>query len=96
VKHGRGKHAEVSFVDPTPSKELIKRAKWNMPRNQKRYFLNTIQEDVNDTQGQSAAVINEIYNSSSAMRLGKSPRITDISAADGMLFQYCEYASVTC
>ena len=83
-------------MDPTPSKELIKRAKWNASRNQTRHFLNTIQEDVNGTQGQPAAVINEIYNSSSAMRLGNSPRITDISAADGMLFQYCEYDFVIC
>ena len=95
VKHGRGKHSEVSSVDPTPPKDLIEKSKWTAPQRRRRYFLNTILGDVEGTEVASAAQADEVWKRSFAVRLRSSPRILDLSVADGMVFQYCEYYSTT-
>ena len=90
IKHGRGKHSEISFVDPTPSKGLIEKAKWKAPRNRKRQFLNTVREDVDGALVQSVALVNGMHKRGPALRLRCPPQILDLSMTDGMLFQYCE------
>ncbi|CZR51396.1 uncharacterized protein PAC_01271 [Phialocephala subalpina] len=85
IKHGRGKHAEVTFVDPKPSRDLIGKAEWNEPRRQRSYFLNTIYEDVDGTQVRTVTKYNGIYRSP---RLQSAPKVLELSSADGMLLQY--------
>ncbi|KAE8448733.1 hypothetical protein EG329_008948 [Mollisiaceae sp. DMI_Dod_QoI] len=86
IRHGRGKHAEVSFVDPTPSKDQIEKAEWKKLRNQKRHFLNTIREDMDSTQAKSVAQYSRYDRS--LPRFHYASRIFELSSADGMLLQY--------
>jgi hypothetical protein len=94
VKHGRGKGAEVSFVDPTPPSRVRGRAHWVSPRSQRKHFLNTDGEDISGNV-KSASPSTEVYRRSSALRLHYAPTVFKLSVSDGMLFQYCEYNSIT-
>lgn len=77
-------------MDPTPSKDLIETAQWKAPRIQRRYFLNTIGEDVGGTEVQSVAKVDGIYRRTFAPKLYQSPQLLELSTTDGMLFRYCE------
>ncbi|KAL3421907.1 fructosyl amine:oxygen oxidoreductase [Phlyctema vagabunda] len=88
VKHGRGKHADVSFVDPTPSMAVVQDAGWGPYRVYIRHFLNTVQDDVDETHMRSIARFDQFYRRSLQPRLLYTPRMVDLSTADGTLFQY--------
>jgi len=89
VKHGRGKHAEVTFVDPTPPKDLAEKAEWIPPQKQRSHFLNTTREDIDrGTQVRSTTKYNGLHRTP---QLRYAPRALELSSADGMLLQYCEY-----
>ncbi|CZR55599.1 uncharacterized protein PAC_05487 [Phialocephala subalpina] len=86
VKHGRGKHTEVTFVDPTPPKDLAEKAEWIPPQKQRSHFLNTIREDIDrGTQVRSMTKYNGLHRTP---RLRYAPRALELSSADGMLLQY--------
>lgn len=91
VKHGRGKHADVSFVDPTPSGELVMKSQWIPPQRRRRYFLNTVRDDMDGTQVQSVTQVDTVY---ATPRLYYTPQRLKLSVSDGMLYQY--YKDAVC
>lgn len=93
VTHGRGKHAEVSFADPTPSEDLVEKAEWQRPQVQHRYFLNTVRRDIDGTRVQPLTRFHRLYRRVPALRVYNTLQNLGLSRADGMFFQYCECIS---
>lgn len=87
VKHGRGKNTEISFVDPTPPKNVVEKAQWRTHRSLRHYFLNTISEDMDGAQAMAVMRSNGRYRSTPRLHV---PQMMELSNVDGMLFQYCE------
>lgn len=87
VKHGRGKNTEISFVDPTPPKNVVERAQWRPGRISRAYFLNTIAEDMDGAQVMAVMRSSGRYRSTPRLHV---PQTMELSNADGILFQYCE------
>lgn len=88
VKHGRGKNAEISFVDPTPPKDVVEKAQWRPYRNLRMYFVNTIAEDMDGAQVNAVMRHRSTYKSMARLHV---PQLMELSNVDGMLFQYCEW-----
>ncbi len=90
MKHGRGKNTEITFVDSTPPEDLVEKAqleKWKSPRRQKRYFLNTMWEDIAGTQVRRQY----IRADRSIPRMHNIPQLYELSNADGFVFQYFKW-----
>ncbi|KUJ23642.1 uncharacterized protein LY89DRAFT_189135 [Mollisia scopiformis] len=85
VKHGRGKNAEISFVDPTPSKDVAEKAQWRPRRNGRSYFLNTIPEDMDAAQSMAVMRFDGRYKSMPRLHV---PQTLGLSNVDRILFQY--------
>lgn len=75
----------MTFVDPTPPRDLIEKSEWNEPRRQRSYFLNTSREDLDGTQVGSVMKYNGVHR---IPQIRCAPRMLELSSADGMLLQY--------
>jgi hypothetical protein len=95
IKHGRRKHREASFIDPTPSSELLGVAQWNRLLAGKVHFLNTTGPDIDGVPVKPFTPL-DLMRAAYMPRLKCAPAVLDLPRSDGMLFQYCKPHSLVC